>query len=699
MPQISRPGIQLGTHATGHDAEPRRSFRYHAGMNTRTLDYGSWPSAVTAELVAGKALRLAQSQALADGGVAWTESRPEESGRSVLVRWKEDKCEDMTPEPFSVQSRANGYGGGVFVIHGDEAWFVNKSDQQIYHRHADGRISQLTDRAGILYGDLTADFSRQRLLVIAEIERDSAEPATVLAAVSLENGELRILDDRHDFHSTPVLSPDEQQLAWISWNHPDMPWDTTTLWLSKLDDAGFPVEPVAIAGGENESILQPGWLPDGRLLFVSDRNDWWNLYEYIAGELARPLCEMDAEFAVPHWVFGMRTWSALNDGQLACAWTRDGSWQAGIMDAATGRIDVLDIPLTHVDHLSAGPAGIILQGGAADRSSGVWRYSDGVAECLRSAGEPDLPEGSLSSPESVSFPTTDNDIAHALYYPPASPDIRGPDIHDQAGSAPPLLVKCHGGPTGATSAMLDMKIQYWTSRGFAVLDVNYRGSTGYGRAYRKKLYGNWGISDVADAIHGARAMADAGKADPDRMVISGSSAGGYTVLCALTFHNVFAAGASYYGVSEPMSCMRETEKFESRYGDRLIAPLPEEEATWKERTPLLHADRIRVPIIFFQGLDDRIVLPEQSRQMHEALCKNGVPTASLEFSGEGHGFRQAGTIITALESEYAFYCRVLDIEPNHESSEQAGQQRSKKHGKQPPTLEILNAGNISRPGD
>lgn len=656
-------------------------------MNTRILDYGSWPSPISAELVAGKALRLGQPQALEDGSIAWTETRPEEGGRTVLVRWRNNKAEDLTPALFSVQSRANGYGGGVFAIHGDEAWFVNKEDQQIYHRDAAGNISRLTRRPGILYGDLTADFSRNRLLLIAEIEKDNAEPATVLAAVDLADGELQVLDDRHDFHSTPALSPDQQWLAWISWNHPDMPWDSTTLWLSELDPAGMPIAPKAIAGGGEESVLQPGWLPDGRLLFVSDRNNWWNLYEYVEGSSPRSVCEMEAEFAVPHWVFGMRTWSALNDDHIASAWTRDGSWQAGIIDVASGRIDIIDLPLTHIDHLSAGPAGIIAQGGAPDRGNGIWRWANDTADCLRSAGEPRLPAGSISIPESVSFATADNDFAHALYYPPRNPEVSGPENHGPEKQTPPLLVKCHGGPTGATSAMLDLKVQYWTSRGFAVLDVNYRGSTGYGRAYRKKLYGQWGIADVADAIHGAQAMADAGKADAKRLLISGSSAGGYTVLCALTFHDVFAAGASYYGVSEPVSCMRDTEKFESRYGDRLIAPLPDGTAIWKKRTPLLHAERITVPVIFFQGLEDRIVLPDQSRQMNEALRKNGIPTACMEFPGEGHGFRKAETIVTALQSEYAFYCQVLGIDPDRESS------------KQLPPLNIANAGNITRPGD
>lgn len=635
-------------------------------MNTRTLDYGSWPSPISAELVAGKALRLNQPQALAGGAICWTESRPEEDGRSVLVQWQDGAMADLTPEPYSVQSRANGYGGGVFVVrndgNGNEAWFVNKSDQQIHHRNAAGEIRKLTSEAGIMYGDLTADFTRNRLLVIAEIEQDNAEAATVLAAVDLASGELDILDDRHDFHSTPTLSPDSSKLAWLSWNHPDMPWDSTTLWLSELDSAGMPVEPCAIAGGGEESVLQPGWLPDGRLLFVSDRNNWWNLYEHIEGSEARALHATAAEFAVPHWVFGMRTWAALDAGRIACAWTRNGSWQTGIMDVNNGKLETGPLPLTHIDHLAAaGDAGIVVQGGSAQHASGIWLWPTDPGQqpaCLRSAGEPDLPDGTLSIPESVTFRTADDDIAHALYYPPRNSACTGP-----AGASPPLLVKCHGGPTGATSALLDLKIQYWTSRGFAVLDVNYRGSTGYGREYRKKLYGQWGVADVADAIHGAQAMAEQGKADSRRLLISGSSAGGYTVLCALTFHDVFAAGASYYGVSEPVSCMRDTEKFESRYGDRLIAPYPEGEAIWKNRTPLLHASQIRAAVIFFQGLDDRIVLPDQSQQMHTALLKNGIPTAYLEFPGEGHGFRAARNIIAAIDSEYGFYCRVLGIEP------------------------------------
>ncbi|MDX1455457.1 MAG: prolyl oligopeptidase family serine peptidase, partial [Gammaproteobacteria bacterium] len=597
-------------------------------MSKEQIPCGCWPSPLPAELVAGKSVRLSQPTVLPDGRVLWTESRPDEQGRSVIVEWHPDHgCRDLLPAPYSAQSRANGYGGGVFAAIGDAVCFVNKEDQQIHIIDADG-IRQLTRLPGTRFGDLTPDALHDRLLVVAERDRERQEPATVLASVSLADGTLSVLDDRHDFHSTPALSNDGRQLAWISWNHPDMPWDHTRLWLADVNDDGSLGRRRCLLGDKEESILQPGWCGN-ELLCVSDRSNWWNLYRVSDTEQVECVHAQDAEFAQPHWVFGMRNWAALDGARLACSWTADGDWHAGILELESGQLEAIDLPVTHIDQLTAVQGSIVIQGGNSTQGDGIYLWRDGELQTLKAPASLELPAGSLSRPRAVSF-DSEGDTVHAFYYPPSNSHCEAP-----AGERPPLMIKAHGGPTGATSSKLDLKIQYWTSRGFAVLDVNYRGSTGYGRAYRQALYGGWGKVDVADIINGAAWCASEGLADPGRLLLSGSSAGGFTLLNALVTSDEFAAAASYYGVAEPVSAMRDTEKFESRYGDKLIAPMPSGEATWQARSPLANAERIDRPVIFFQGLDDRIVLPQQSRQMAAALRDQGIPHALVEFEGEG----------------------------------------------------------------
>ena len=632
-------------------------------MSKLTIPYGCWPSGISGRDVASAALRLAQPRRM-DGATWWLETRPNEKGRTVLVhkRDDDDAARDVLPEPFNARSRVNEYGGGAYTVHAGTAYFVNKSDQDIWRIIPGNTAPQrLTEQRGWKFADLVHHPDRQLLFAIAEIENDRTEPEHRLVAVNCENGDITTLARGEDFYSSPTPSLDGRQLAWLSWSHPNMPWDGTRLWCAELQaesDSVTTGKPRLVAGGDDESVVQPGWLPDGRLAYVSDRSNWWNLYADSAAG-GEPLHVTDAEFGLPHWVYGMRSWNVLDDRRIACAWTRDGRWQAGILEIETGELDALDLPVDTIDTLDADGAGhFVLLGGAADRFNTIFHHDGEQLHALQASGSTTVPVETLSRPEAVSFVTADGSKAHGFYYPPCLPGVEGP-----ADAQPPLLVKCHGGPTAATSPLLDLKIQYWTSRGFTVLDVNYRGSTGYGREFRRALYGQWGKADVEDAIHGARAMAAAGKADGERLLISGSSAGGFTVLNALTFHDEFAAGASYYGVAEPESAMRDTEKFESRYGDSLISPLPEGRADWEARSPLLHAGRIRCPVIFLQGLEDPVVPPDQSERMTEALRRNGVPTAYLEFPGEGHGFRRASTIEQALDSEYAFYCRVLALQP------------------------------------
>lgn len=627
-------------------------------MTTKTpLPLGSWPSPISAALVAGKSLRLGQPS-VHRGAAWWTETRPDENGRTALVRWTESEgCVDIVPAPYGVQSRVHEYGGGAYTVHDGIAWFVNKQDQCIY-RVEDSVLRRLTAESTRCFADLAYDAKRDRLLAVCEDHDPSlSEARTSLVAIDCTDGAVTTLRDGCDFYSSPRLSPDAHRLAWLEWNHPDMPWDAAALMIADVIATGGVENAQRIAGGHgNSSAAQPAWRDNHELLFAWDKTGWWNLYAWRAGKI-RPLHPQDAEFALPHWVFGMQSFGLRDANTLVCAYTQDGEWHVANLDPGTGKFTNIDLPFTQVDHLHAAGGSIVLQAASSDQPAGIVRINGrDEPRVLRRAASFDLDAAFLAPPEAVRFPTSGGDDAYGLYYAPAHPDYQG-----EAGSAPPLIVKVHGGPTAATSSALDLKIRYWTSRGFAVLDVNYRGSTGYGRRYREKLYGEWGIADVEDCINGARELARRGLADPERLLISGSSAGGFTVLAALTFHDVFAAGASYYGIGDLAGAMRDTEKFESRYGDKLIGPLPECEAEWRARSPLFHASRLTRPVIFFQGLEDRVVPPDQSERMYEAARRNGVTTAYLPFPGEGHGFRKAETIEAALNAEYAFYCEVLGI--------------------------------------
>lgn len=602
-------------------------------------------------------MRLGQPRVDGDC-VYWTETRPEEQGRAVLVRWSpQEGCVDITPQPYSVQSKAHEYGGGAFTTHHDRAWFVNRNDQCI-HETSGTEINAVTNPGTQRFADLVFDARRNRLLAICEDHAPQFdEPRTTLVAIDITNGAIRTLVEGADFYSSPRLSPGGSRLAWLEWNHPDMPWDATLLKVAELDVQGHPSKVQAIAGSQNESAVQPVWRNEHEVLFAADRTGWWNLYAWNDGKL-RALLPMAAEFALPHWVFGMQSFGLLDERRMICACSSEGTWRLVELDIENGEWRNLDLPWTQIEHLHAAGDKVVLQAASARHTPRIVLLDKNAQEkVLRRAADIKLDDTFLEPPRAVTFRASGDEEAFGLYYAPANPDFEG-----TAGTAPPMLVKVHGGPTAATSSALDMKLRFWTSRGFAVLDVNYRGSTGYGRRYREKLYGNWGVVDVEDCINGARELASRGLADAERLLISGSSAGGFTVLAALTFHDVFAAGASYYGVADLAGAMRDTAKFESRYGDKLVGPLPGTEALWRERSPLFNVARLRRPVIFFQGLEDRVVPPDQSERMFEAARANGVMTDYLPFPGEGHGFRQAATIEAALTAEYDFYCKVLGIE-------------------------------------
>lgn len=630
-------------------------------MNLRPTiaPYGSWKSPITTERVAGSAVSLGQIL-LDDSGIYWNEMRPAEGGRCVIQRWRAGAVDEILPAPFSARTRAHEYGGGAFALADGILYFSNDRDQ-LQYRLVPGDSPEViapgTDRR---YADAVVDRHRHRLLCVCEDHGAAGEPVNTIVAIDTKDRrEPRVLLSGQDFYASPRLSPDGRQLAWLSWNHPDMPWDGTELWLADLGPDGSPVNPRCVAGGRDESVFQPQFAPDGTLYFVSDRNNWWNLYRLREGRI-EALAPMEAEFGLPQWIFGMSAYAFDSARRLVCAFNRAGAWQLAVLDTETLRLEQIETPFSDISHVMAGHGAAVFVGGAPDLPASIVRLDLATRqyEILRTSTA-DVPDaGYLSAPQALTYPTTRGDTAHAWYYPPANRDFRAP-----AHEKPPLLVLSHGGPTSAASQALNLRTQYWTSRGFAVLDVNYRGSTGYGRDYRRRLDGQWGVVDVEDCIAGARYLVERGLADERRLAIRGGSAGGYTTLCALTFHQWFRAGAVYYGVSDLEALARDTHKFEARYLDRLVGPYKTSHTLYRERSPIHHVERLSCPVIFFQGLEDKVVPPDQTEKMVQALRTRNIPVAYVAFEGEQHGFRRAENIRRALEAEFYFYSRLFGFTP------------------------------------
>ncbi len=632
-------------------------------MSKKIAPYGSWKSPITADLIASKFVRLAAGP-LHGGTAYWLESRPAEKGRNVIVRRRADgQVEEVNPAPFNARTRVHEYGGGAFTVHGEVVYFANFADQRLY-RIAPGEpptpITPPTDPpAALRYADAVVDEARRRLICVREDHRDAGQGVVnTIAAIPLDGGEQQVLVSGNDFYASPRLSPDGRKLVWLTWNHPNMPWDGTELWMAPVHDDGTLGEAQRIVGGPTESIFQPTWSPDGELYFVSDRNGWWNLYRWRAGTV-EPLVEMEAEFGLPQWIFGMRTYAFLSAREIVCAYTRDGLWYLARLDVETRELTPIETPYTVVLDLHADGGQVLFRGGSPTELTAIVRLDadSGEMEVLKRSGDLSLDPGYISTPRPITFPTEHGLTAHAFFYPPKNKDYAAPE-----GEKPPLIVISHGGPTSATTSSLNLSIQYWTSRGFAVLDVNYGGSTGYGRAYRERLNGQWGVVDVDDCVNGAKYLVAQGEVDGERLIIRGGSAGGYTTLCALTFRDLFKAGASYYGIGDLEALTKETHKFESRYLDRLIGPYPERRDLYLARSPIHHIEGLNCPVIFLQGAEDRVVPPDQAEAMVAALREKGIPVAYLLFEGEQHGFRRAENIRRALEAELYFYARVFGFE-------------------------------------
>jgi len=622
--------------------------------------YGSWKSPITSDLIVAGTIKV--GQILLDGDdVIWTEMRPAEGGRYVLVRRSPDgRTSDLMPPPWNARTRVHEYGGGAAAVAAGTVYFSNWEDQRIYRLDPGGRPRPITPEGKLRYADGVVDRNRGRMICVRE-DHTAANREAVNQLVSLDlagEGEAWVLVSGNDFYATPRISPDGTRLAWLTWNHPNMPWDGTELWVGELQADGSLGQVERVAGGADESIFQPEWSPDGVLYLISDRTGWWNLYRWREGRV-EPVVQMEAEFGLPQWVFGRSTYAFASARRIICAYTQHGTWQLASLDTVTGALTPIETPYTEIEYVRAGSDRAVFYGGSPAEPESIVQLdlATGRIEVLRRATEVAVDAGYLSQPRAIEFPTENGLMAHALYYPPKNRDHAAPE-----GERPPLLVISHGGPTGATTSTLSLSIQYWTSRGIAVLDVNYGGSTGYGRAYRERLEGQWGIVDVDDCANGARYLAERGEVDGERLIIRGGSAGGYTTLCALTFRDVFKAGASYFGVSDLEALAKETHKFESRYLDRLVGPYPERKDLYEERSPIRFADRISCPVIFFQGLEDQVVPPSQAELMVKPLREKGLAVAYVPFEGEQHGFRRAENIKRALDAELYFYSRVFGFE-------------------------------------
>jgi dipeptidyl aminopeptidase/acylaminoacyl peptidase len=620
------------------------------------IPYGSWKSPITSDLIVAATIGLGQI-ALDGDTVYWNEARPTEGGRNVVVCWSPDgHTVDVLPAPFNARTRVHEYGGGSFAVSQDVVYFSHFPDQRIYRQTRNDAPQPVTQSGARRYADAIVDSRRNRVICVCEDHTSpNQEPVNTLASIDLSTGEVSTLVSGHDFYSSPRLSPDGSRLAWLAWNHPNMPWDGTELWVGGFTTEGRLEQKRHVVDGPMESIFQPEWSPDGVLHFMSDRTGWWNLYRWRNGEV-EALCPMEAEFGRPQWVFGMSTYAFVSARTLVCAYSTQGVWRLAQLNTETRQLTSITTPYTEIWDVRATPTHVVFGGGSATAPASVVRLDLTTQQCsvLRRANTLTIGSGYFSTPQAIEFPTEHGLTAHALLYLPRNQDYTGPE-----GERPPLLVKSHGGPTAAAQTTLNLSIQYWTSRGIAVLDANYGGSSGYGRAYRNRLKGQWGIVDVDDCVNGARFLVEKGLVDGNRLAITGGSAGGYTTLCALTFRNFFKAGASHYGICDLEALAHDTHKFESRYEETLVGPYPAQRDLYRERSPIHFTDQLSCPVIFFQGLEDKVVPPNQAEMMVAALRAKGLPVAYVPFAGEQHGFRKAENIKRTLDAELYFYSRVF----------------------------------------
>ncbi len=620
--------------------------------------FGSWKSSITTDLLLGDSVGLGEISIFADD-VYWVEMRPQEKGRYVVVKQTPDGNRiDVIPPEFNARTRVHEYGGGSYLMTEMGLVFTNFSDQALYLVKSNNDCLKLTNSKDCRYADMMYDKKNNRIISVREDHLNKADEAVnSIVAVSLsDKNDEYVLVEGADFYSNPEISPDGKQLCWISWQHPNMPWDDTSL---SLADINGDLENIRhIAGGVNESVCQPVWSPDNKLYFVSDRNNWWNLYK-LSDNKIDCILEMDAEFAVPQWSFRGCNYDFVNKDTILAIYRQNGLAYVASININEKSLETFKFPYTDIESLvcSDGKSWFLAASPTEFLSIIEYDIEKKQSSVLNKSNQLDIDKENISMGETLSFPINEDSHAHAFFYRPKNKEYTGLE-----GELPPLIVMSHGGPTGETHNGLKMVVQFFTSRGFAVIDVNYGGSSGYGRAYRQRLNKEWGIVDVNDCCKAALYVAEQGWVDKDRLAIRGGSAGGFTTLAALAFTDVFKAGASHYGVSDLEALAKETHKFESRYLDSMIGPYPEEQELYKTRSPVYAVDKLSCPVIFFQGLEDKVVLPNQSEMMVDALKEKGIPVAYIAYEGEQHGFRQAKNIKRTLEAELYFYSTIFNFE-------------------------------------
>ncbi|HEV2028989.1 MAG TPA: prolyl oligopeptidase family serine peptidase [Candidatus Dormibacteraeota bacterium] len=621
--------------------------------------YGSWASPISVDLLLKGTVQLRNQMVRWDGDdLYWSELRPSEAGRIVVCRRAADGAiSDVTPPGFNARSRVHEYGGGHFVVAGGTVWFTNFADQRLYRQEGGGTPRALTPEVDVRHADMVVDDRRGLLYAVREDHTTGASEAvnSIVALDSTAGRDAYTVAAGNDFYSSPKLSPDGGRLAWTTWNHPNMPWDGSELWVGELDRDGHVTASRMIAGGASESVLQPEWSPAGELYFISDRSDWWNLYR-ARGEGDEPVCRRAAEFGAPQWVFGMRFYSFAGPDEIICLYSERGGTKLGRIDVAADTMQQVELFYTGLTNVQTNGRTVAFFAASATLAERVLTIDldTGAQEVVKVANPAHIDPGNLGIPKAIEFPTEGGLTAHAFYYPPKNRDFVGPP-----GERPPLMVRCHGGPTGSAGPTYTFEYHYWTSRGFAIVDVNYGGSSGYGRAYRMRLNGDWGVVDVDDCINAARYLVGEGLADGDRVSITGGSAGGYTVLLSLTKRDFYNTGASHFGIGDLELFIKETHKFESQYADTLVGPYPERADLYRDRSAVYFADNLKCPVILFQGLEDKIVPPSQAEEFVAVCKKKKLPYAYVAFEGEQHGFRQEKNIRRSIEGEMYFLSRIF----------------------------------------
>jgi len=628
----------------------------------KVAPYGTWKSPITSDLITKGSISLIELT-LDGQDIYWIESRPAEGGRYTIMRREPDgKVSECIPPDFSARTTVHEYGGGAFTVADGVIYFANFKDQHLYRQRIGGKPEILTPGNGYRYADLIVDRKQNRLICIREDHTGKGEATNTIATVSLDGGDNgRVLIEGNNFYASARLSPDGTKLAYLTWNHPNMPWDGCELWVADvLPDGLLGSDRFQVAGSPTESIFQPEWSPENVLHFVAETGGWWNLYRW-RNDKVEAVYPMEAEFGEPQWVFGMFTYDFVSSTKILCCYSQNGTWHLNWLETSKKILTSIITPYTDFSCIRAAKGFAVFIAGSPTKPAAITRFDleTGNIETIKQSFEVTVNTSYFSVHRPINFPTTDGKEAYANYYPPINKDFVAPEKE-----LPPLMVISHGGPTSASGTTLRYNIQYWTSRGFAILDVNYGGSTGYGREYRQRLNGNWGVVDVDDCCNGALYLVKIGLADPKRLAIRGGSAGGYTTLACLTFRKeVFKAGASYYGLSELELFVTETHKFESRYMVSLLGPYPERKDIYFERSPINFIKNIDCPLILFQGDEDKIVPSSQSQMLFEAMRDKGLPVAYLLFKGEEHGFRKAESIKRSLEAELYFYSKIFGFDP------------------------------------